>query len=278
MTSTAAGPDAARPSVQEPLLGDTTPNTSAPSPEFLIRPGRLADIPSLAFHSTRAYWRSAVNRFIAPHAERYPDDLSRHFRQSMRRRVFKPNYLFLVACKASDPDTAVGYGQFARLGNDAAAKELVSSTGLLQRMWMWIFSWIFWAYDTVDLFVWRPHAFDPNALSQLAAWNKRDSEKHWVPYPERKNKWYAQSLVINPDYQGRGLGTMLMAEPMKRAQRERVVFGLTASPHGEFLYRKLGFEMLGEFCERVPTEGPGDEGGGIMIWYPEGWEGNRHTD
>ena len=47
--------------------------------------------------------------------------------------------------------------------------------------------------------------------------------------------------------------------------------GLSASPHGEFLYRKLGFERLGDFSMRVD----GSENGGIYIWYPEGWSETR---
>lgn len=124
--------------------------------------------------------------------------------------------------------------------------------------------------------MWPNRASDPVAVREFMGWVKMDQEKYWSPkeYPERKNRWYAEGVVVNPKYQGMGIGRLLMEEVKRRAQRERVVFGLTASPHGEFLYRRLGFVMLGGFCKRVGN----DEGGGIMIWYPEGWEGKRDGD
>jgi GNAT superfamily N-acetyltransferase len=260
------------------LRGDTTHNASATSEQFIIRPGRLSDIHALAQNATRAYWLSPINRFLAPRAPEYPDDLRRMFRQAFRRRALPPNALFLVACKASELDCPVGHGVFVRLGDDAGAKEFVAAKGLLHRAWMYTLSWYFWAYDKIDLFIWKPRAFDRDALNLLGAWSREDDLKYWESHPERANRWYVHSLVIDPEYQGKGIGKMLMAGPMKLAQSERVIIGLTASRHGEFLYRKLGFEMLGDFYKRPDTEGPDDKGGGVMIWYPEGYEGVRRGD
>lgn len=220
---------------------------------------------------------SPINRFIAPYAQEYPHDLPRMFGQLIRRRMFSPNVLFLVAYKASEPDTVVGYGQFSRMGDDAGAREFASAKGLLHKLWMSILSWYFWMYDKIDLFIWRPGAFDQDATSQLDAWSEKDNVKYWKSFPERSNRWHAHSLVVDPYYQGKGIGKLLMAEPLNRAQRERVIMGLNASPHGEFLYRKLGFELLGDFSHRPHTEGPDDKGGGFMIWYPEGYEGARSS-
>jgi hypothetical protein len=64
---------------------------------------------------------------------------------------------------------------------------------------------------------------------------------------------------------------------LQKAQSERALVGLMSSPHGAFLYRKLGFELLGDFSHRPPTEEPGDNGGGYMLWYPEGYEGTCNS-
>jgi ribosomal protein S18 acetylase RimI-like enzyme len=192
--------------------------------------------------------------------------------------MFSPNGLFLVACEASDPAAPVGYVHCARLGDDAGAKEFVASKGRLMRLWMYIMKWIFWAYDKVDLWIRPGGAIDREALNLLREWGREDELIHWKSRPERSSRWYVNGLVIDPEYQGRGIGKMLMAEPMKRAQSERVIIGLTASPHGEFLYRKLGFQMLADFCKRPHIERPDEKGGGIMIWYPEGYEGVQQGD
>ena len=126
--------------------------------------------------------------------------------------------------------------------------------------------------DIANNFIWKDRITDFENLKQASVWFAKDEEKYWDPktHPERANRWQANSLVVAPEWQGRGVGRLLMAEVLRWAQRERVVVGLVSSPHGEHLYRKLGFEMLGDFYRRIGEA----EGGGIMIWYPDGWEGS----
>jgi len=99
----------------------------------------------------------------------------------------------------------------------------------------------------------------------------KDNEIYWNPqtHPDRRNRWHANSVVVAPEWQRKGVGTLLMGEVLKWAQSERVVVGLMSSPAGEALYKNLGFQMLGDYHKRVE----GEIGGGTMIWYPEGWEG-----
>ena len=171
----------------------------------------------------------------------------------------------------------VAYGQFSRLGNDAGAKKFVTQKGIWTRIWVnFVLAWFFWAWDIVDKRMWPDRACDPVAAREFKSWSVKTKEKYWgnKEFPERQNRWYAEGLVVDPKFQGLGIGKMLMEEVKGRAQRERVIFGLTASPHGEFLYRRLGFVMLGDFYRRFAN----DVGGGVMIWYPEGWEGKRDGD
>lgn len=185
-----------------------------------------------------------------------------------------------VACSASDMDRPVGHITFMRQGNDAGAKDFKRSVAWnpVFKLWLYILAWIFWLYDKVDELIRKPRAFDPAALKQLKEWNTADNAKYWTSHPERTNKWYIPGLIIHPDYQGKGVGKLLMAVVLEKAQSERALVGLIASRHGEFLYRKLGFELLGDFCKRPPTEKPGDKGGGFMLWYPEGYEGIRNSN
>lgn len=66
-----------------------------------------------------------------------------------------------------------------------------------------------------------------------------------------------------------------MREVLKKAQEDGVVLGLGASPSGYYLYKSLGFQWLGDFGTRIGGPGNTGAGGGIMIWYPEGWQGVR---
>ncbi|KAJ5980450.1 hypothetical protein N7481_007748 [Penicillium waksmanii] len=259
---------------------DAPCNTSAGPEKFVVRPARFSDVSTIAHNSTKAYWLSPMDQFLAPRAPEYPDDMLRMFRQRTRRRLVAGDSVTLVACLASDMDTPVGHISFMRQGNDAGAKAFKRSvaSNSLFRLWLCILTWVFWVYDKVDEIVKPPCAFNPAAMKQLGEWNRAGDAKYWTSHPERTNKWYIPNLVIHPDYQGKGIGKLLMTIVLQRAQSERDIVGLMASSHGEFLYRKLGFERLGDFTNRPSTEGPDQKGGGYMLWYPEGYEGVRHTD
>ena len=262
---------------QQLLPADSESTTSSTS-SIIIRELRLADIPVLAEQATRAYWDSPVNNLICPGAPDYPRDLIRIHRQSIRRLYVNPRALSLTACLSSDPETPVAHAQFVRQGNDQFAKEFIKGQGILWRVWIFALAWWFWAYNWVDNFVWKDRATDFLALKQFGEWIEIDNARYWKAFPERQNRWHARSVIVDPMHHGKGIGKRLMRSVMDRAQKERVIMGLSASPHGEFLYKKLGFEMLGDFHQRILPKNydGGYVGGGIMIWYPEGWEGPRH--
>jgi ribosomal protein S18 acetylase RimI-like enzyme len=102
-----------------------------------------------------------------------------------------------------------------------------------------------------------------------------DEGRFWEGREERVNRWHAQSVVVLPEWQGRGIGKRLMAEVLRRAERDGVMVGLESSPKGEGLYRKLGFELLGRFTNEVDAL-EGCDKGGVMAWYPKGWK-ERHS-
>lgn len=65
--------------------------------------------------------------------------------------------------------------------------------------------------------------------------------------------WSVANLVVDPRYQGRGVGRMLMEWGIRQAAAERVPVGLTASVTGKHLYQKLGFDVLAEIEWRQGT-------------------------
>ncbi|PVH86482.1 acyl-CoA N-acyltransferase [Cadophora sp. DSE1049] len=251
---------------ETPILSDSSTDFQPPLQRFSLRPLTLADVPTLACHSAEAYWEGPVNRFIAPYAAKYRSDFVRNFHQAIRRRLFNPRSLSLVACENSDQAYPVGYAQFTRQGDDEGARAYIGQHSVWTRVYFFVFAWFFWIHDKVENFVWPDRSCDVEATKQFLASANGDENTYWKSHAERSNRWHVQSVVISPAYQGKGLGRMLVTEAVKRAQRERIIMGLSASPAGEFLYRKLGFKLLGEFTMRIG----GEEGGGIMIRYPEG--------
>ena len=258
------------------LQGDTT--AKPPKQKFILRPAHLSDLPVMAQHAKDAYWHSPITDWIAPRAADHPEDLVRHMLQDIQKSFANASNLSLVVCvpaENGEKEKIVGYGQFLRKGNDAAAAEFPKSKGLINLWGLWILSWWFWAWHFMSKNIWPDRISDVNATKTFGEWTQQDREKYWLSHPERDDRWHAAVLVVSPAYQGKGIGRLLMSHVMEKAQQERVLMGLTASRHGEFLYRKLGFEMLGDFCNRLPHD---RVGGGVMIWYPEGWEGKRHDD
>lgn len=144
------------------------------------------------------------------------------------------------------------------------------------RGWLYILSWPILAYEKITSFLYPNTISDPEHLKLFDAWVKKDAAKYFAPYPERLSCWQASSVVVSPEYQGQGVGKLLMRAGLVEAQKEGKPMRLVASIHGEYLYRKVGFLWLGEFCSRVEDvdrlidEG---NGGGYMCWFPEGWEG-----
>jgi ribosomal protein S18 acetylase RimI-like enzyme len=71
----------------------------------------------------------------------------------------------------------------------------------------------------------------------------------------RKSHWYLDSLGVEPERQGRGLGSALMQPVLERCDRERMPAYLNAgSPRSRELYRRHGFIVTEEF--NLPDGGP----------------------
>ncbi|EOD45784.1 putative gnat family protein [Neofusicoccum parvum UCRNP2] len=63
---------------------------------------------------------------------------------------------------------------------------------------------------------------------------------------DNKNFWYLSSLATHPDHQGKGIGAALVRWGIEQAEKDCVPAYLEATPHGAFLYKKLGFEPVDE--------------------------------
>ncbi|TAQ83387.1 hypothetical protein B7494_g8290 [Chlorociboria aeruginascens] len=250
-------------SSQSPLLSNVSSVNTAS--KYLCRPATLGDIPIMAEHATAAYWGSSINDYIVPRAHLHRSHLVRSFRENIRRRFVKLRVLSIVAFLAADPTVVVAYAQFERLGNDRAGFQYGRDRGVWLKCWLKLLSCWFSVLDAGSNYLWPDLATDFAHREEFERWGTEDDKRYWSRYP---NRWHANSVVVSPDFQGQGIGKLLMKEVLERAQRERVVVGLSASPHGEKLYRKIGFEMLGDFFKRPELDAGG---GGIMIWYPEGW-------
>lgn len=85
------------------------------------------------------------------------------------------------------------------------------------------------------------------AFGQFAQSNEAMGKLHkqYVPEPH----WYLMIVGVDPDLQGRGLGSALIAEGLAPADdQQRVAYLETSDPRNVPFYRRFGFEVL----ESVP--------------------------
>ncbi|KAJ5738201.1 acyl-CoA N-acyltransferase [Penicillium malachiteum] len=236
--------------------------------EYLIRRIQPSDIPIIAQIAATEYFDSELNAYLCPHRHRYPDHVTRRFIQMITGRYLNPRSVGFVAiakpASGSSNQTPVAYAQFIRLGEDASAKELISSQSSLLRT---LETWWFKLYTKVLNLISPDRSLDHGAMSTFLASAKKCEEIYWEN-PEMKskygNRWHAQSVVVSSSHQRKGIGRRLMQEVLSRARSEGVPVGLEASVDGEQLYRSLGFVLRGSFSMTL-----GLSGGGIMMWVPE---------
>jgi ribosomal protein S18 acetylase RimI-like enzyme len=239
-----------------------------------LRKGNLFDSDVIGRIAAKTYCETPLTKFLSPNRHKYYDHYERGFRQRARTRMFSPRNMTIVACNGSGE--VVGYAQFERLGNDYGAKQQIMSHSIVRRILFWALSWVWAFWCNLVIFLDPDKSEDPAAVKMFASWHQ-DGDKHFKPYPERQDRWYAQSVVIDAAYQKRGIGTRLMKEVIEKAERENVPIGLEASMEGERLYRGVGFDLLGRFEHQKeetdnPIFPPGYwNGGGVMMWTPSAW-------
>jgi ribosomal protein S18 acetylase RimI-like enzyme len=232
---------------------------------ILIRPANFVDVPTMGNVAFEGYAGSPLEKFLTPLRPQYPEDARRGWIQRMILRWFDARTVSFVAYPASSPHEILGYAQFIRLGDDEGGKRHIAS----RQSWLFRLQGWYYAYKfkVVDYF-WPDRSVNADNLKRFESWGKVDDARHWEAYPERHNRWHVRSIVVNPEWQGRGIGSKLMGEVTRRADEEGVVIGLEASADGEYLYRKVGFEVLDRFFHDGEPVGDPDTGG-IMMWRPD---------
>ncbi|KAM3065811.1 hypothetical protein ACMFMF_010739 [Clarireedia jacksonii] len=234
-------------------------STKRSSVNYQLRPATLSDAHQMTTLHIAAYKPNPVPRFLYPKSHLYPQDEFRAQKQSTARSILSPSSHVLVAYLKDNPSKI----------------EFRKSKSPLSRLLTYVLFTLLSTWFTISNRIWKNRAASPENMQTLMNGRKMDDSKYWdgEKFPSRRNRWHVNTLVVRPEYQGRGVGRFLMSDVLERAQRERVPVTLSASPEGEFLYRKLGFQYLGDFSMRVDNPLEGDKpGGGHFIWLPEGIE------
>lgn len=235
--------------------------TKLAAESIIIRPARLWEGKRIGEIAARTYMDTGLTAFLSPHRDQYYSDYERGFQYRAQTRMLKATSQTFVACEASNPNYAIGFAQFGRLGDDAGYEAQIKKR---DSYWLRLMAFVFLYWTKLNLLLTggdRSASKDGEAMYMSYA--DAEEKLHWSA-PERKNRWEAMSVVVLEEYHGRGIGKMLMKKVIDMAEKEGVYVGLAASTHGLFLYKSVGFELLAPFQNVVN----GDDGGGVMMYTP----------
>ncbi|KAH7344321.1 hypothetical protein BKA66DRAFT_434298 [Pyrenochaeta sp. MPI-SDFR-AT-0127] len=215
-----------------------------------IREAVAADIPTLARIGADAFQEEPIYEHFFPRRDRHALDYRRFFLHDLRRMLYTPGQIIVVAEQAQAPQESasavalektlpkvVGYATFIRTGSK---KELATWKPDSWRKKCCRFT--VWLSQLVCL------ALAPNRAVSLATINAyyRQAEAIHAPYlKETTSKIDFKTLAVDMDYQRQGIGAQLVEWCGMRARTENVqVFG-DSSTKGLPLYSRNGCKEIG---------------------------------
>ncbi|KAK6069838.1 acetyltransferase [Seiridium cupressi] len=196
-----------------------------------IRVATKEDIPTMVDILHRAFAPNKVQTILFPeHLKTIPgsgDYLA--FRTSRFERDFlkmKPHMYYIVAVQdtPSGDEVMVGCAEWMAPVDEADSEPAKKKT---------------WKERAAAL----PAGMDPEAYRAHFECTKKleAAVDEFVGEGSTKRMWWANSIAVDPDHQGKGIGTVLARWGIEQADKDGKDVFLIASSAGALLYRKLGF-------------------------------------
>ncbi|KAL1959450.1 hypothetical protein VTO42DRAFT_1895 [Malbranchea cinnamomea] len=233
-----------------------------------IRRAQASDLPACADIVAAALCDEELIAYLCPRRREYWDEYRDSALRRIKRRFYSPGWVLWVAVTdekdGEEEGKVVGYAAWHRIGEGEEASRWKKSVAGGDGGWLWM-TWCGFQHslvtlsnriiDAMDL----DPSLDRERLAAVEALVKDNFPSSIFP-----EMWYLATLVVDPSYQRRGIGKLLLQWAIEQATEERVPIGLEASSIGEKLYEKMGFRSFKwiEF-EKGSTKKP------VMLWEPE---------
>jgi GNAT superfamily N-acetyltransferase len=228
-----------------------------------LRYARPEDEPLMVSMCTRAFFNDDLfGRVIHPFRQNYPDDVKVYWHETLRREWTRPRTHVLVAVEGpkfiQGIETIVGLAIWERQGdsNDAHTNMEDSS-----------YSGPWPALETT-----QNRALDATKRTILQD-SEAFSKQYWSG--TRATNWYLNLCCVDPDFQQRGCGRLLVSWGLNRASQEAVHASVIASDGSTDFYLKSGFDEVVGNASRVggeanPMMRANVQGGDVLFKLLEG--------
>jgi GNAT superfamily N-acetyltransferase len=197
-----------------------------------LRYARPEDEPLMVSICTRAFFDDDLfGRVIHPFRQTYPDDVQIYWHETIRREWAMPKTQVLVAIEEPklehDIEIIVGLAIWERQGDNNDTHTSMEDS---------FYSGPWPALETT-----QNRALDASKRTIL-----QESEEFSLQYwsGSRSTNWYLDLCCVDPDFQQRGCGRLLVNWGLDRASQEGVYASVIVSDGSADFYLKSGFDAV----------------------------------
>ncbi|WYZ41770.1 hypothetical protein EsH8_V_000665 [Colletotrichum jinshuiense] len=216
-------------------------------PEFRIRHGTSADIGAAVDIFMASFGNDWAVDKMHPRRREFPDDWRAAAHRTFYARYWGPEQQLFNVLAVPDPSAAGGERIVAfswwRRPYPTPAEKAATEGWLTLRGWL---KPVLLGANSLAGYLWPPRSLDPDMLTifedtHIASDPVKDDPEH----PRRKTAWYLSTLGVFPEFQGKGYGSLLVREGLRRVDEEGVPAWLIGLRGVEPFYERLGFAVKG---------------------------------
>lgn len=229
-----------------------------------IREGRLDDIPYLADISCDALWNDDIVQYLAPNRAKYPLSHRDNYLYRTKKRFFGGDRLVVAVTDDEDSEVyvgkekVIGFAFWSDTLDTSRPHKLPASTfgnGMQNEICpcLWL---IVTAFEQLSLRIegsYRWYFNIDRSYDKLRFARFWDTISRNPFFEDISHYWELELLAIDPDWQRKGVGSMLLSWGLVKASRHHLPVVVAATADGEYLYKKHGFTE----CGRIGLEDSG---------------------
>ncbi|KOS22473.1 hypothetical protein ESCO_002086 [Escovopsis weberi] len=208
---------------------------------FRVRRARDVDVPAMAALEVSAFLDSPMHKAMFPERLRIKPGIQDQVEWNttrMRRGLADPGLTFLVVAyrRPGEGEIIVGSAEWAAPVDDEAARR-EARKGVAEK-----------AGDIERRLNGLPPCLDKGVVVEAATEVMKLLERSQEAYREknRHRTWTLNSICVDGDYRGLGIGKMLTRWGMERAEHDKADIWVVSPPPGRPLYDGLGFSLVAQ--------------------------------